>query len=90
MYTFGLSDVKVLNKESQMLSFKTCLCKYKCQSKLLSILQNIVLLSPPVHMHGGLICITFCLDVCHLTKIIGPKDIKPTFTITILLSKPNQ
>ncbi len=26
-------------------------------------------LSPPVRMHGGLICITFCMSVCHLTKI---------------------
>ena len=27
------------------------------------------LLSPPVLMHGGLSCITFCLSVCYWTKI---------------------
>ncbi len=30
--------------------------------------EHFPFLSPPVHMHGGLICIAFCLSVCDWTK----------------------
>ncbi len=31
-------------------------------------------LSPPVLMHGGLICVAFCLSVCDWAKTTGQKS----------------
>ncbi len=77
LYITTLSSIK-----EQMLCSNAPLKSHRvCPWEVLRLLQywhhtdqsprhpRIYCLSPPVHLHGGLICITFCLPVCNLTKI---------------------
>ena len=53
---------------------------------------SVPFLSPPVRMHGGLICVTFCLSVCPSVtgpKFTGPKVTRPKFVICFKINPFN-